>query len=779
MAAGSSVPLSLFPFGKAGYFLTALLAILGLVMTAFVISSVPGEKREKDSLWCQKKDFFVLALAVIAIIVFWEKVFIRGWMPVNALVQYLFFPKMMLICEQLQNGLFPFWNPWSNCGQPLLADPQMGVFYPLNIPFHLFGYPMGFRIWLFLHFFFLFSFSYHWLRDKHYSVLPAALGSFLIVFNAAVVWRAGYLSHLSSLIWIPFILHALEKKSWNSLIMGFSLQLLGGHPQYFYMTLLMSGAFLVFYQQERKVWLRTCLCVGISFLVIAAQSFSSWELIRYSVRSGGLPYDMAVHYSQSLGQILKFIFIPQWALFQHDFTGDPFLMAFYAGPLSVALAFYAIWKGNRQAKIFGGFLLLLGVFLSLGGHNPLHKLLFDYIPGFNLFRYPTQWLCLAVMGLSILGAEGASKLRKQWGIAALLILLLDLFIFNIHTPFMYVHSDYLSHKSRFLEKHDGEASWTISALDSHKTAQNSMEDIEPDKKVFSGRIGLTKQVVQWLSSDLDNSQQKENRFRDWLLIKEYFLPGQGVLFHIPEAFGTTIHLLTHMNQCQTMSFQDDSAGHSARQKMSIQYLVDRENEPDGTTGFSLKKFPFGFHRFYTSEGKAVYPKIVHEYPHALELIFSSATASPVTMADAWYPGWKLLSKGRAHPVKKTQTAFRHIPVLDPEKPVVLRYDPFLFFLGMVVSFVAGLVILVLWTKKHIHDQKESLLLGWVILGAGVVFLLKSIFDLYGGQPYANFFSPVAYSFVSIKNFVRFAIAEGLTGLFCLLLSLVLLMKRKK
>src|SRR5713226_5871814 len=40
------------------------------------------------------------------------------------------FPVIVTVARALHDGALPLWNPYSNAGQPLLADPQAALLYP-------------------------------------------------------------------------------------------------------------------------------------------------------------------------------------------------------------------------------------------------------------------------------------------------------------------------------------------------------------------------------------------------------------------------------------------------------------------------------------------------------------------------------------------------------------------------------------------------------------------------------------------------------------------------
>ena len=42
-----------------------------------------------------------------------------------------FYPWRFHIGECMQNGIFPYWNPYQDLGYPIHADPSSGTWYPL------------------------------------------------------------------------------------------------------------------------------------------------------------------------------------------------------------------------------------------------------------------------------------------------------------------------------------------------------------------------------------------------------------------------------------------------------------------------------------------------------------------------------------------------------------------------------------------------------------------------------------------------------------------------
>ncbi|MBN1935646.1 MAG: YfhO family protein [Anaerolineae bacterium] len=59
----------------------------------------------------------------------------------------------------------------------------------------------------------------------------------------------------------------------------------------------------------------------------------------------------------------------------------------------------------------------LGVFLAVGGYNPLYWVLYKLVPGFGLFRVPARWLFLYAFGAAMLSGVGLQRLWDRYAAA--------------------------------------------------------------------------------------------------------------------------------------------------------------------------------------------------------------------------------------------------------------------------------------------------------------------------------------------------------------------------
>jgi hypothetical protein len=728
-----STSLRFFPQGKIGYTFALCAALAATAVLGLRLLRRPGQPPGAP---LTGRDGAVLAAGALLIVLFWKEVFLRGWMPSNALFLYFFHPQTALTGEYLQNGVLPLWNPWGNCGAPFMADPLSGAFYPLNLALHLWGYPAGFRFWLFLHLFLLYLFTYLWARDRGADALSSGVAGSLLAFNAYVTAHMGYMSHFASLVWTPFLLHAWDRRAWRWVSAGAALQLLAGNHQYFYMTVLAMAVFSAAGRERPALWLKTGAALGAGLILAAFQVLPSWELIRQSVRSGALDFETAVRYSQPPLQLLKFLFAPLWIHWRPAVAGDPAITLFYAGPAALFLA-AAAFRNKPGKAAAPAALLIVGIALSLGSHTPLYRALYHVLPGLSLFRFPAQWMWLAALGLALLASRGASGLAPRWRLAAAAVVAADLFAFNLKPVYLYTQPAFLSHKGPFVE-----------------TLQKS-----------PGRLMETKAVEEWRYGELPDDTVGTNTFSSWLSVKEFSLISQGLPFHVKEAKSITNHTLRSVDDLHRRSYAGGSEGEAALKELGVAHLLDVSDPSQLDASFSWRPVS-GLPRLRTSQGAAAPAEAAQDTPNGmlLKLAAPAAADGELVVGDAYYPGWKAFAGTESRALARSGV-FRKIFFKKGDETLLLRYEAPYFFAGLGASLLAGWIALFAGRrggKKAARPGRFAL--GLCLAASGLIYIGMSLYNFGPGQPYANAFSTEPWMFVSMKNFHLFAAAQALAGL---------------
>jgi hypothetical protein len=342
----------------------------------------------------------------------------------RALVDYdafvYFYPQRAYLGHALTQGRIPLWDPNLFLGVPFLANPQTAVLYPPSWLFALGPVHVVYTVQLVLHGFLTAFFTYL-LARRAFDVLPlaAALGGLAFAFGGFAVGQVGHLNQISAAAWLPAVLLGYDRfvatrsPRWAAAgAAALALQLLAGHPQDTYMTLIVLGVFGL----VRTPW-RNARAVGWSVIgglamcllgaaLAAAQLLPTLELAPLSIRGAGVNWRDAVAGSLPDYLSVRALLPPFWIRVPYtEYLG-------YVGVTPFVLGFLAILGGKTRWVLFAAIVSFLGIFLALGENNGAYAGLFSTLPGFDTFRVPARWLLLWMFGVALLGALGADWLGR-------------------------------------------------------------------------------------------------------------------------------------------------------------------------------------------------------------------------------------------------------------------------------------------------------------------------------------------------------------------------------
>ncbi|UCD97880.1 MAG: hypothetical protein JSV42_13045, partial [Chloroflexota bacterium] len=414
-----------------------------------------------------------------------------------------FIPWWVFAWDEISRGSLPLWNDMLGMGAPLIANYQSALFYPVTWLYYIL-YSIGGIGALAWFQSLVVVFHLAWaslgmallIRKFNLSLLAQLIAGLAFGMSGYLISRAGFLSINATVSWLPWIVlavtHLIEvfvqpeegndnlrssqqrKKifAFISLVLVFALQLLSGHAQSTWYTLIFTIAwtifFIVFSYQRRKQ--RNFLSLDelapdspleknetsskttdnrenprqgylelIAFMTIASafvfavgiaaiQLLPTGEYLLQSQRSAAVDYEFAMSYSFWPWRFLSFI-SPD--LFGNPVTGDYWGYAnywedaVYIGLIPFILAISAIFvrKDNSTAQTsfrrrliwFLLIVILMTFTIALGQNTPIFPWLYQNIPTFSMFQAPTRISILAVFSLAILAALGAETWRRPEG----------------------------------------------------------------------------------------------------------------------------------------------------------------------------------------------------------------------------------------------------------------------------------------------------------------------------------------------------------------------------
>jgi hypothetical protein len=352
----------------------------------------------------KKEALYFLLFAAFTIISFYPVFFsnkVTMWLDMT----FYFLPFRDLTSHLIRANIMPFWNPYIYGGNPLMANMQSAVFYPLNIFFHLFSFHTGLMFYIFLTYFIMAGFMYKFLEICGISQEGAFAGASIFAFGFYAVIKAPEMAELSTLAWMPAALYftaryAGEKKINNiaMIIFALSLSLLGGHPQFFIYCWLVFALyyFYIFLVKKRERPYTVLRDFAVIHLVFAAVTAIQWiPTLRFLLNSKRFAFGF------DIGQLVG------------SYMNYTQLVAFFCpvfGMLLPATDNFMNWAGKIDVGAAGFLLLPLGVFalkdrrlktllmsvfaavlfLAYLGQMPFFIPLYEHFRFIGVFRYPSR-----------------------------------------------------------------------------------------------------------------------------------------------------------------------------------------------------------------------------------------------------------------------------------------------------------------------------------------------------------------------------------------------------
>lgn len=389
------------------------------------------------TLWFKK--IWLLALLALTLIFFHKLAFTDLILARGDTFSY-FYPYWAARNAAFAQGRLPLWTPDLFMGVPLLANSQLGTFYPLNWLVTLFSPPDGIRLSILFHIYWGLAGAYFLARrvsDQSLSALGAAL---IFGLGGYVGAHVEQINQLQGIAWMPWIFLtyglSLEKprRYIPLLAISIALQFLSGHTQTVFITVVgvgifgIANAFVGAHSDQRKsLWglaplrgiLRAVLILFFTALItlplIVPQLVPTLELTSVSNRSGGLNPNQATAFS------FNPLVIGRGLLPSYDGLLFGEYMA-YGGVIGLGLMLIGLLipRTNQlsRSRFIWLVILLVGFLLALGEFNPLYWILAT-LPGFNWFRVPARWLALFALAMAMLAGIGLQFLletsqRMSW-----------------------------------------------------------------------------------------------------------------------------------------------------------------------------------------------------------------------------------------------------------------------------------------------------------------------------------------------------------------------------
>lgn len=643
--------------------------------------------------------FIVLILACFSYLLFTDSTFYT-----RDISQY-YRPVKILAMESVQQGIFPFWNPYISCGQPFFATVQHGLLYPFSLAMYFFPFEWGFKYLIVVQILLTGLGIYLLLRSLGLNQWSGLAAVVIYVLSGTAMSLINLLTSLQALTWLGFawlfFTQALRSRTWWGwaliLAIVLALQFYAGQPEIMYLTFL----FLLVYglSQQWSKWhliLKILLLAGvISVSLILVEVVPFLELVRWSSR----PVN---NQSQQLFWSLppQQLFSLAWPL---ALSGQQeWLKSMYFGLLPLGLCVAALFRKKDKQVVLRGWIIIISMsmLIAFGTYTPAYRLFSIIIPGLAMIRYPVKLFIFTNYFLAVLAAYGWQRLEPVFKSRRLKVFLLAVI---------------------------GVSSWYVTGrLEQYVPISLTREQgIKGTILKSSGeyRYGLTPwtytQVTEGFSATNStvNIASLENSTR-WAM-----LPNMAMVNHAFIMRGyESINLGTFEDFYAYLSFQRSPSASLILDLMGVRYLVSLKPLMDpGLTlvqdqGWKIYRketiLPRAFLTKELVKGYNGLAPVLEKMTRSISFMPSALIQSyemnqvriqvkapqpgTLVLGDVYYPGWKATIAGKEAAVYPAYYLFRGVSLLAGEQEIVFNYRPSYFPLVLTVTLICFLVLGTVW-----------------------------------------------------------------------------------
>ena len=226
-------------------------------------TSAPGPRTSKLRFLASDRRFDVAAVAVLVLYLvgmFWKVIFTSAMFFHRDIYNYTF-PSARYIHNICRHGFLPYWNPYLNYGQPVLANPNLLFFYPFTLLIVLLPAGVAFTVHFLVHFAWGAIGVYVLARTWGQTWRAALVAAMFFMLSGPVLSLGDLYNESACAAWIPWALLATHRalkrprmRRWVALIVIFSFHWLAGEPMTMLATFGLCFAYAWYATSETGNW---------------------------------------------------------------------------------------------------------------------------------------------------------------------------------------------------------------------------------------------------------------------------------------------------------------------------------------------------------------------------------------------------------------------------------------------------------------------------------------------------------------------------------------------
>ncbi len=390
-----------------------------------IIDESPGVKRNTGETL-----IVVFTLLAIILFLFRDALFNPNCLVAGEDVTQVHYMFEGYVRDTLWKGKLPLWNPYIFSGYPVLAHPQLLVFYPPQLLFRLLPLNLSFS-WSIAFHVFIAGISMYALSQKiglrFFSALTMAVAYML---SGGLFQRvyAGHLFLVYAIAWFPLtflmFIRAYESDKWRTQISaGFcvALLILTGHPAIPLYAMIFLGLYWLYrvylgWLEQRSLpyvvhaLSKLTLICAFGLSLCAIQLVPTIVLQQQTAISSGYTVSSSNFLSLSITDLLA-IFFPQ---FYVNTDKQLFFWELVPSIGFVFLLFGSLVFLSNQKKsliLFLGCIVILSLLIAFGPSLGFYTLLYFIFPLLRIARVPPRSLFLWIPSLLLIGGMGLQMLQ--------------------------------------------------------------------------------------------------------------------------------------------------------------------------------------------------------------------------------------------------------------------------------------------------------------------------------------------------------------------------------
>lgn len=355
----------------------------------------------------------IIGFALICYHFLWASPYSLKW---DMAEQYL--PWRFFLGKSLQNGEIPFWNSFQLGGYPAYADPQSGFwYYPTWLIGGTIGYSMKVIELELLAFIILAGLGfYNLLRKLEASNISSCIFAICYMCSGFIVGNAQHLTWIAAAAWLPWLFYyylSIRKNIYNNQFLWFLIVLYlfvsSSYPAFVIVSayIIVLDQTVVFFKSDNKlkfVYERAILSLAC-IIILSPIIFSVYTSQDFFSRGDSLILKKVLQHPFSYQSLISLI--TPFASFKNPefFKTDISMSNAYVGITPLVILLASVISGNIKKNYPYLLLSILFLLIAFGEQTPLRTLLYNYIPGFNLFRFPSLFRLFFIISILIFTAK--------------------------------------------------------------------------------------------------------------------------------------------------------------------------------------------------------------------------------------------------------------------------------------------------------------------------------------------------------------------------------------